>query len=112
LNVCANAAPDDWIGYQYALAQTFNRVVFQEGRHFFDGGWFSNLTVQVRQGGVWANVPNLSITPAYPGINNNVGYETFTLQFNPTSGDAIRIYGAPGGSAAFVSAAELRIYGP
>jgi len=108
----ANAAPDDWIGYQYALAQTFNRVVFQEGRHFFDGGWFNNLTVQVRQGGVWANVPNLSITPAYPGINNNVGYETFTLQFNPTSGDAIRIYGAPGGSAAFVSAAELRIYGP
>ncbi|MDB5885839.1 MAG: coagulation factor 5/8 type protein, partial [Polaromonas sp.] len=98
--------------YQYSSPQTFSRVVFQEGRHFTDGGWFASLTVQVRQAGAWVNVPGLGIAPAYPGVNNNVGYETYTLQFSPTSGDAIRIHGVPGGSAAFVSVAELRVYSP
>ena len=67
----ANAAADDWIGYQFASAQTFNRVVFQEG----------------------------------------INYETYTLPFAPISGDAIRIYGAPGGAAAFISVAELLVFG-
>ncbi|CDS52857.1 hypothetical protein [Polaromonas sp. CG9_12] len=107
-----NTALDDWIGYQYTSAQSFNRVVFQEGRHFSDGGWFKNLTVQVRQAGTWVNVSGLSSTPAYPGTNNGVTYETYTLQFAPISGEAIRIYGAPGGSNAFISVAELQVYGP
>ncbi|MDB5885645.1 MAG: Kelch domain protein, partial [Polaromonas sp.] len=42
----ANTSPDDWVGYQYSSPQTFSRVVFQEGRHFTDGGWFASLTVQ------------------------------------------------------------------
>ena len=108
----ANAAADDWIGYQYAAAQTFNRVVFQEGINFSDGGWFTTLTVQVRQGANWVNVSGLTSTPAYPGVNNGINYETYTLQFAPISGDAIRIYGAPGGSAAFISVAELLVFGP
>jgi len=108
----ANAAVDDWIGYQYTSAQTFNRVVFQEGINFADGGWFNTLTVQVRQGGNWVNVAGLASTPAYPGVNNGRNYETYTLQFTPISGDAIRIYGAPGGAAAFISVAELLVFGP
>jgi len=108
----ANAAADDWIGYQFSSARTFNRVVFQEGMNFFDGGWFRNLTVQVRQGGNWVNVSSLATTPLYPGINNNTNFETYTLQFTPITGDAIRIFGAPGGSAAFISVAELRVFGP
>ncbi|MDB5742946.1 MAG: Kelch domain protein [Polaromonas sp.] len=106
-----NTAPDDWIGYQFTSAQTFNRIVFQEGMHFFDGGWFNNLTVQVRQAGNWVNVQRLASTPAYPGTNNGTTFETFTLQFEATSGDAIRLFGAPGGSAAFISVAELQVYG-
>ena len=108
----ANAAPDDWIGYQYTAAQTFNRVVFQEGINFSDGGWFNTLTVQVRQGANWVNVSSLTSTPTYPGTNNGINYETYTLQFAPISGDAIRIFGAPGGSAAFISVAELLVFGP
>ena len=107
-----NAAADDWIGYQFPTTQTFSRVLFQEGINFADGGWFNTLTVQVRQGGVWVNVPGLVSTPAYPGLNNGIHYETYTLNFTPTSGDAIRIFGAPGGAAAFISVAELRVYGP
>ena len=85
-------------------------MVFQEGKHFADGGWFTTLTVQVRQAGTWVNVSNLSITPAYPGVNNGVNFETYTLQFTPISGDAIRIYGDPGGSADFISVGELEVY--
>ena len=86
-------------------------MVFQEGMNFFDGGWFNNFTVQIRQGGNWVNVSSLTFTPLYPGINNNTNFETYTLQFTPASGDAIRIFGAPGGSAAFISVAELRVFG-
>ena len=107
----ANRAPVDWIGYQFSSPQTFNKVVFQEGKHFANGGWFSTLTVQVLQAGTWVNVSNMSMTPVYPGVNNNVSYETYTLQFAAISGDAIRIYGDPGGSTDFISVGELEVYG-
>src|SRR5262249_62002596 len=85
-------------------------VVFQEGINFFDGGWFDTLTVQVRQNGVWTNVANLVSTPPYPP-NDAVNYETYTLTFDDTVGDGIRIDGAPGGSADFISVGELEVYG-
>ena len=105
-----NAAADDWVGYTFASPQTFTRVVFQEGIHFWDGGWFLNLTVHVRVGGVWTPVQNLVTTPAYPG-KNALSFETFTLNFSPIQGDGIRIFGAPGGGANFISVAELDVYG-
>lgn len=100
---------EDWIGYQYTQSYSFGRVVFQEGMQFSDGGWFDNLTVQVRQSGVWANVSGLTVTPSY-ARNNGVSYETYTLAFSAITGDAIRIYGAPGGSADFISVAELQVF--
>jgi glucose/arabinose dehydrogenase len=106
----ANTATEDWIGYVYSTPTTFTRVVFQEGRHFWDGGWFESLTVQVRQNGVWTNVPGLISTPPYPG-NNGINYETFVLDFPAIGGEAIRIVGRPGGSAAFISVAELEVFG-
>ena len=39
-----------------------------------------------------------------------MSFETFTLAFTPIQGDAIRIYGAPGGAAAFISVGELEVY--
>ncbi|HZV99039.1 MAG TPA: galactose oxidase-like domain-containing protein, partial [Methylophilaceae bacterium] len=107
----ANTTPNEWIGYQFSSSQTFSRVVFQEGRHFADGGWFTTLTVQVLQSGVWVNVPGVTITPTYPGTNNGTTYESYTLQFTPISGNGIRIFGDPGGSADFISVGELEVYG-
>ena len=104
-----NSATEDWVGYTFSTTRTFTRVVFQEGKHFTDGGWFTTLTVQVRQNGQWVNVSGLTTTPAYPG-NNGVNFETFTLAFTPIAGDGIRIYGRPGGSAAFISVGELEVY--
>jgi cysteine-rich repeat protein len=106
----ANTAPEDWIGYTFATPYTFNRVVFQEGMNFAGGGWFDTLTVQVRQSGVWTNVVGLASAPAYPA-NDGVNYETYTLTFTPITGDGIRLDGAPGGSADFISVGELEIYG-
>ena len=34
----ANSASEDWVGYSFASSHTFNRIVFQEGKHFW-GRW-------------------------------------------------------------------------
>ncbi len=107
----ANPAAEDWIGYAYTSAHSFHRVVFQEGLHFSNGGWFDSLTVQVRQSGTWAPVSGLSISPAYPFADNGVSYETYTLTFDEIAGDGIRVFGAPGGAAGFISIGELDIFG-
>jgi cysteine-rich repeat protein len=106
-----NTASEDWIGYLYAVPQAFARVVFQEGKHFVNGGWFQTLTIQVRQNGTWVTLASPTITPAYPGFDNDLSYETYTLDFSMVVGDGIRIYGTPGGSADFVSVGELEVYG-
>ncbi|HWC04084.1 MAG TPA: discoidin domain-containing protein, partial [Methylomirabilota bacterium] len=105
----ANGASEDWVGYTFSSARTFSRVVFQEGMHFWDGGWFQSLTVQVRQNGTWVSVQGLGISPAYAG-NGGGSFQTYTLTFTQSWGDGIRIFGAPGGSAAFISVGELEVY--
>jgi hypothetical protein len=75
---------------------------------FPNGGWFTSLTVQVRNGSVWSDVAGLLSTPAYSGANGT-NYETFTLTFTPVAGDGIRIGGVPGGSAHYISVGELRV---
>ncbi len=107
----ANTATEDWIGYSLQFSFTWEEVIFQEGIHFWDGGWFESLTVQVRQSGDWNTVTGLFISPSYPFVNNGVSYETYTLTFDPIPGDGIRIFGAPGGNAAFISVGELRVFG-
>ena len=106
----ANSADNDWIGYEYSSDRTFDHIVFQEGRQFWNGGWFETLTVQVRQGGSWQSVSGLSISPDYPFADNDVSFEIYTLIFDEITGDAIRIFGAPGGSHDFISVAELAVY--
>ncbi len=105
-----DSAPEDWFGYTYTTQYAFSRVVFQEGMHFDDGGWFDSLTVQVRRGGAWITATNVAFTPAYPGANA-FGFETYEITFDAEIGDAIRIYGDPGGATDFVSIAELEVYG-
>jgi hypothetical protein len=108
----ANTAPEDWIGYTFAAPQTFSRVMFQEGMHFWDGGWFTTLTVQVRQAGVWTTVSNLQFTPSFPFANDGTNYQSYILDFSAITGDGIRLDGAPGGQNQFISVGELEVYGP
>ncbi|MGQ0629111.1 MAG: PQQ-dependent sugar dehydrogenase [Phycisphaerales bacterium] len=99
---------DDWLGYEFTTPWRFDELQLQEGRHFVNGGWWTDLRVEYRSAGVWSSVAGLSITPAYSG-NNGVSFESFRLTFTQTPpAEAIRIRGTPGGSAGFVSVAELR----
>jgi len=83
--------------------------VFQEGPQFSDGGWFTSIKIQVLQNNVWTNVAGTVVTPAYPGANG-INYETFTFTFPAVTGTGIRIDGAPGGTATFISVGELRVF--
>ena len=104
------ARAEDWIGYTFTTDQSFGKVVFQEGGNFADGGAFTSLRIQVRQGTTWVNVPSVTVSPAYPGANG-VSFETFTFVFPPIVGNGIRIDGTPSGSAHFMSVAELHVFG-
>ncbi len=100
---------EDWIGYTFDAPRQFNGITFQEGKQFENGGWFTTLTVQVLNDGVWSDVPSLSVAPTYSG-ENGLSFETFELRFQPLTGDAIRLYGTLGGGATFISVGELRVY--
>ncbi len=114
----ANFADEDWIGYMFGCRYRFARLVFQEGKHFFDGGYFDppeSLVVEIHDPATdsWIVAPG-DWDPPYQGrytdgeIRN---FETFVWTIDPaTRGDGIRIYGTPGGSAYFISVAEIEVY--
>lgn len=111
---------DDWIGYELTAVpgseQRLVQLLFQEGKHFLDGGWFDAFHVEVREAGVWKTAENLVVTPAYPfplagqPFFDGVSFQTYRLDFDPLHGDAVRLRGDPGGSAGFLSAGELRAF--
>ena len=106
---------EDYWGISFNQNYGFNKVVYTTGKMFVDGGWFSSgLKVQVRQGGNWIDVTGLNIAPAYP-YNNTAGpNKSYTMTFNDTWGDAIRVDGVPvqvtGYNFSFTSIGELEIY--
>jgi hypothetical protein len=102
---------NDWFGYSFTALYQFTGLTFTEGLEFGDGGWFSNLQVQVRQNGVWTTVTGLSSTPTYPNASNGVSFQTYALSFSAATGDGIRIYGPAGGTNHFTSVSELRVAG-
>ena len=100
----------DWVGYTYANTRSFSRVVFQEGiRSLPAGGWFSQLTVQVRTGGQWVDVGGVAGNLTY-SPNSGASYAIYEFTFPIVSGDGIRVAGVPGGTATYISVAELRVY--
>lgn len=101
---------EDWVGYTFSTTRQLVGMIFQEGIHFGDGGWFDQLRVQRRTGtNTWTDVSGLSITPIY-AANNGVNYETYNISFTPVNANGLRIYGLPGGSNNFISVGELRVF--
>jgi hypothetical protein len=98
----------DWIGYTFTTAKQFTSLIYQEGLDNQWGGCFQPLRVQVRNNGLWTDVQGLVITPPYPG-SNLVSFETYQLNFNSTTGDAIRIAGPPTGQGHYIGVGELRV---
>lgn len=101
----------DFVGYTFTNPRSFTRLIFQEGNHFSDGGWWDSFLVQYRAPGTpntWLNVPGSVIVPVYGG-NDGETYETYIFTFPPISATGLRIFGNPGGSANFISVGELRV---
>jgi hypothetical protein len=104
----------DWWGYTFERSYHFDRVAYTTGTMFGDGGWFAagngGLQVQVRQDFRWVTVTGLRISPRYP-YDATAGPSTrYTMTFEATWGDGIRIIGTPGGTSTFTSIAELEAY--
>jgi len=99
----------DFIGLVFPTRRTFTRILFQEGIHFFDGGWFDSLSVEVLDAAGYVPVQNLVVTPVYAG-NDGVSFNMYELTFTPAAGRRIRIIGNPGGSANFISVGEFRVF--
>lgn len=99
----------EFVGYEYFDTREFTRIVFQEGIHFGDGGWFDELRVQARIDDRWLDIPGWTIDPPYLG-NNGVNYETFVIDFPPTLASGVRLFGQPGGFNDFISIGELRVF--
>jgi len=104
-----NGLTEDGVGYTYDEPLRFTRVTFQEGMHYGDGGWFETLRVQVRSNGTWRDVVGTESAPEYRATDGQ-SFDTYELSFAPSEGDAIRLVGRPGGSAAFISVGEMRAW--
>lgn len=100
---------EDWLGYEFGAARSFVRVTFQNGIVFDNGGWFESLGLQVRNGDIWSDVRDVRATPNYAG-QGGPSYAVYELDFSAVGGDAIRVFGVPGGSSRFVSCGELRVF--
>jgi glucose/arabinose dehydrogenase len=99
----------DYVGLVFLQRRTFTRIIFQEGIHFFDGGWWDSLNVEVLDTQGYQPVQNLVVTPVYAG-NDGENFNVYELTFTPAPGRRIRIIGDPGGSAGFISVGELRVF--
>lgn len=106
---------EDWFGYLWSEPLYLDQIVYYEGMHFDDGGWWTNLTVQFTEDGVtWEEAPNVAISPPYDFTDSRLGrtaYSRFDTAFQTVRARGVRIYGSPGGVAGFTSVAELEVYG-
>jgi hypothetical protein len=99
----------DWVGFSFTDVHSFTGLLYQKGLDNQWGGCFNPLQVQVRSNGVWQAVTGLTSTPDYVP-NDRINFETYMLAFSAASGDAIRLYGPPTGSAHYIGVARLRAY--
>jgi hypothetical protein len=98
---------DDFWGYTWPRTLRVNEVRYTTGANTSAGGWFQDLTVQVRRGRAWVAVEDLTITPSYAFDDSVPDNTTYTLRFKEETTDGVRLYGAPGGRNRFTTISEL-----
>lgn len=102
-----------YIGYLYPTEREVTEIVFTEGNHFNNGGWFrdGDVCVEVLVNGEWIR-PECAVSPDYPvGDSRDTfgdGYETYTFTLTEAVVcNGVRLYGTAGGEAGFISVGEL-----
>ncbi len=104
----------DWFALNFDHTVTVTEVLFTEGAHFENGGWFQKTPeIEVLLNGEWQRV-NTTCSPLYIEVNAQAPqgdpYQTFTFALEEEIAcQGVRVIGIPGGSAQFVSCAELDI---
>lgn len=108
---------EEFFGLDFGADVEFTGFEFTEGKHFGDGGFFvdGTLRVQVCQNGTWNDVTPTNevgypVGTAQADFGDN--FETYTFEFEPVTGTAIRVIGTAGGSDTirFASCAEVAAY--
>ncbi len=101
---------EDFWGYTYSDYKNFNTVEYTTGNVAAEGGFFTDLRVQVRRGFEWVDVEGLTVSPEYSYDANVEPFTTYTLTFDEIDGDGIRIIGTPGGTWTYTGISELAVY--
>lgn len=103
----AGYSSGEWFALEFDHSVHVTGVLFTEGMHFNNGGWFDPApAVQILKDGVWTDVQS-ECDPAYGG---NEPFTTFTFTLaSPEWCEGVRVTGKPGGSATFVSCSELDV---
>lgn len=110
------SAHEDYIGYLFPGEFEVSKVVFTEGLHFNNGGWFADGTLRLEAliDGEWEKI-DVSPNPAYPTGNAmslfGSGLESYIYNLDNVVCSGIRLIGKAGGDAGFISCVELEVYG-
>jgi hypothetical protein len=110
----SSSLPSDFFGLGFDHTVTVTEVLFTEGAHFNNGGWFAKTPeVEVLIGDKWQKVAS-TCSPLYIEVDDAAPqgdpYQTFTFTLEePIACRGVRVIGPAGGSAKFVSCAELDI---
>gem|GEM_PF-2513944 len=104
-----------WFGAEFDKEYIVSYVIFWEGGHWNDGGWFGSAPyLQVKVDGVWKDVET-QLSPEYPGDSlqeQNPSNESYTFVLKtPVKCSAVRVAGAPNSLAGHASCAEIEVYG-
>lgn len=84
-------------------------VIFIEGDHYPEGGWFETLRVEVLAGGVWSAAAGTWSEP----LSAEQPFQFIEFRFagvTPCSG--VRLVGLPGGAGRFVTASAIDLLTP
>lgn len=108
---------EEYYGYCFDRTYRVMQVVYTDGAHFGNGGWFKEgtLHIEIYVDGQWHDA-EATVSPAYPTgdsmelFGSNYRTYTFILQ-HATACDGVRIVGLAGGSAHFTSISELEVVG-
>lgn len=103
-----------WFGVEFEKEYDISQVIFWEGGHWNDGGWFGESPkLQVFSDGKWKDV-GFSLTPDYPTDNREAQGAThesyiFTLSENVRC-SKVRIVGKNNSFAGHASVSEIEVY--
>ncbi len=110
----------DWYELSFSQRVRFEAVTFHEGDVVWGklnaysredeplGGYFEDLTVQIRCDGQYFEPQDLRSSPELDRFRI---YQAITFRFAPAVGEAIRLIGTPGGSKRFTTIMELEVEG-